>query len=666
MHQNLKMIRLILYVTFLAVTVGYVNGQPKSVNERLLYSIAQNDIKETSRLIDSAKIDIKEPIYNELTFLDFVIFVNSTDMLKEILKKPTNIDHDDFLAAAIVGNPDNITEILNAMNSTDIEDYIAPDLFTPITEYARSTIVDAFLKQVSLDTLEEILGDVELRDSDTRILEIWLNKLAITFPPAELNCRLEEYALDTNLKFRIKNSCTTILLQRYFYSNERNCLKRADEFLTLAIENNNWTIVEKLMAKGIMPSFTTIDIKKVEDKDILLGLMVKNQLIDLDPQGKALDINRNWKMPDIKISMAGPGNSSKKGFEQIAKTNESSDFIFGQNTITMEGNIVPFTFENLQMARVVFRLNIKLHEAFTGWQKEFTVSIPQSDTLSWGTYHTVRIENIGTGEGREIGNNKLIVTRAGVELNRLSKYDSEDYSRALGPIEIRGTMELPSTFGFRIAVAHEEHKKLSSCNIETRLMLYQKIMQAKVAQRNINSGQGLIHDAMTACRLYSEQLAEAKANEIINGELRIAMKNLAEQSAFNSSFANYIYQVVLDSSVPNALESFLSSPDPNVRTQAENLSNALNQKDEALKLLEAQNINSYLSKIRQVKGLIYELAQYCSTEKLLKYLNDNIMSLSSPLRKSFKENSKNSLQILDIDKKDLNGKGEAILSFLSL
>ncbi|WP_286801845.1 MULTISPECIES: hypothetical protein [Sphingobacterium] len=660
---------LIIYcITFLCgIFMAY--GQNLSIQDKIINFAIKKENSKVIQLVDSAKIDVQKPIYQNFSLLDISLFCNNESLVQELLNRTKELDQNIYHTSVMVGNPNNIKAILNKMISTEIYDYLEYDLLSPISENTRLSIVDVIAHRIPEDSID---FDMEYRDPDQKSIDYLIEKFNITFSNDQINKSLAEFTLESILKLDIKNPSTDELYKKYLVNGDlKGKLEDGNTFTTLALEKNNRAIFEILSRNGYSPKLDLIKINKVEDKDFLLGLMVKKQLIDLDPQGKALSINRSWKLPDTRITIPGPNENDKK-FDQIVKSNATNDAVFGNSSILMQGTIVPFTLQIFnsrpaKMTRVLFDLNFKRIEHFSGWDKQFKISIPKSDTLSWGSYHTVRIKNLGTSsEGNNLGSNKLYIYREGVVIDTIYEGDQRDFSRALGGLEVYSTMDLNSAFGNQIIYAHQEHKKLPSCNIETRLNLYQKILGAMIAQRDISRGQGILHDATTARRLYSEQLLEARAPDIVNGELRLAMKNLAEQSYFNSSFTNYVYQLILDSEVPDALNPFLSSSDLQVRQQAEKLANAIDKKDEALKILEAENINNYLSKISQVKGLIYELAQYCSKEKLSKYLNDNIMSLSSGLRKSFQENSKNSLTLLSVNRDDLDGKGEMILKFFSL
>lgn len=660
---------IIFYYLFFFFGINKVHCQNLSIQDKIINYAIKKENTKVIQLIDSAKIDVQKPIYQNFSLLDISLLCNNESLIEELLYRTKELDKNIYHTSVFVGNPINIKAVLNKMTSTDIYDYLEYDLLSPISENSRLYIVDVIANRIPEGSID---FDMEYRDPDQKSIDYLIEKLNISFSNDQIKKALAEFTLESTLKLDIKNPPTDELLKKYLVNGDlKGKLEDGNTFATLALEKNNRAIFEILSRNGYSPNLDLIKINKVEDKDFLLGLMVKKQLIDLDPKGKALSINRAWKLPDTRITIPGPYENDKK-FDQIVKTNAANDAVFGNTSILMQGTIVPFTLQIFEskpakMSRVLFDLNLKRIEHFSGWDKQFKISIPKSDTLSWGTYHTVRIKNLGTSsEGNDLGSNKLFVYREGVVIDTIYEGDERDFSRAIGGLVVYSTMDLNSAFGTQIIYAHEEHKKLQSCNIETRLNLYQKILGAMIAQNDISRGQGILHDATTARRLYSEQLLEARAPDIVNGELRLAMKSLAEQSYFNSSFTNYVYQLILDSDVPDALNPFLSSSDQQVRQQAEKLANAIDKKDEALKILEAENINNYLSKISQVKGLIYELAQYCSKEKLSKYLNDNIMSLSSGLRMSFQENSKNSLTLLSVNKDDLDGKGEMILKFFSL
>lgn len=662
---------LLFCLIFCCHGVCSANGQTMSLNERLTKLIINQDIDAVVHYIDSAGTNLKQPIYLNLTPVHIALFSNSNGMVKELVNRAGNLDHDYFSLAALVGNPDNILAVLNAMNSTDIEDYMTYDLLEPIAENSRLSIVGAISDNVSEDSLRAVLEELEYDEPQQKSIDIWLNKLGITFSPDTVKCMVAEFALEALLESNINNTPTQNLVHKFTLDNNLQCLgNRGKEFTTRALENNLLTLAEVLISNGFTPLLAKINIDKVEDKDFLLGFMVQNQIIDLDPTGNALSINRSWKLPEIKISIPGV-NDKDKPFTKIAKSNSGISSIYGETSVVIQGTSVPFIFNafgsNASVSRLLFDLNLKRYEYFSGWTKQFKIFVPQSDTLSWGTYHTIRINNLGTStEGIDLGSNMLFVYREGILIDTVYKSETRDYSRALGSLEIYGTMAPSTSFGTHITVAHEKHKKMSSCDIRTRLHVYQRIIRAMEAEKDLKRGQNIVHDAAVARRLCSEQLLEANAHSVINGELRIAMKSLAEQSEFNSSFTSYVYRIILDASIPEVLESFLSSSDPEVRTQAEKLANALDKKDEALKLLEYENINSYIAKVKQVKGLIYELAQYCTRESLEKYLNDNLLSLNSALRKSFKINTTNSLNIFSVNKEDLDGKGDTVLKFLSL
>ncbi|WEK71427.1 MAG: hypothetical protein P0Y62_07645 [Candidatus Chryseobacterium colombiense] len=660
---------LIFYCIIFLCGIFGVKGQIISIQDKVINHVINKENAKVIQLVDSAKIDVQKPIYQNFSLLDISLLCNNEVLTQDLLDRTKDLNQNIYHTSVFVGNPVNIKAALNKMNSDEIDDYLEYDLLSPITEASRLSIVEVIANRTPEDSID---FDIEYRNPDQKSIDYLIEKLNITFPNDQMIKALAEYTLESILELDLKNNSTDWLLKKYLVNGDlKGKLEEGDKFANLALETNNRAIFEILAKNGYAPNLDVIKINKVEDKDFLLGLMVKKQLIDLDPQGKALTINRSWKLPDTRITIPGPNENDKK-FDQIVKTNAANDAVFGNTSILMQGTIVPFTLQIFdskpaKMSRVLFDLNLKRIEHFSGWDKQFKISIPKSDTLSWGAYHTVRVKNLGTSsEGNDLGSNKLFVYREGVIIDTIYEGGESDFSRAVGRLDVYSTMDLHTAFGLKIIYAHEEHKKLPSCNIETRLNLYQKILGAMKAQKDISRGQGIVHDATTARRLYSEQLLEARAPDVVNGELRQAMKSLAEQSYFNSSFTNYVYQLILDSDVPDALDPFLSSSDQQVRQQAEKLASAIDKKDEALKILESENINNYLAKISQVKGLIYELAQYCSKEKLGKYLNDNIMSLSSGLRKSFQENSKNSLALLSVKKEDLDGKGEMILNFLSL
>lgn len=249
-------------------------------------------------------------------------------------------------------------------------------------------------------------------------------------------------------------------------------------------------------------------------------------------------------------------------------------------------------------------------------------------------------------------------------LAELQKNEERTFNRAFGDLLVKG--RLFPIYGVAAEYTHHEHDSYFLSGLRGRLFYYQVMWLKLQEEETLEKGSAASFDARTFRRLISEELKKNKVMDVVNAELRIAMKALAEQSAFSAAFSSLLYSFLLDTQIPDALDPFLISTDPVVREQARALQHAINQRSSALELLDEENIRSYTSRIAQVKNLMLELAQYCSEKSLLDYLNSNLNTLSPSLRAAFRRNVKESKKMIRITPSQLNGKGNTLLQFLEL
>lgn len=633
--------------------------------QKLIALVDAHEEKTAFHLIDSAGYDCTTQPEDNLPLFYYFVLGDNYKAVEWLVHKIDSIEVDRLNAIAFMGNTEMFKTVLHQINSTRPDDYYIPLLLAPLSDSSRLAC-----REIAGDSTRDMydLDRLPTKDGDTVACNLLAAHLLQFSHPDTVADVIGSMALYVELSIHKTTAVSNRLLDKYFYSSKtRPGSWYTPELFTLGFEQGRWPVADHLLLRGMALPLENIKISKLQDQDGALGYFVQEQLVDFDPSGKALDINHHWKPPTTLLQI--PKSTGPKAFSQAFVFNKDLYGDFGQSFSLLGSSKIFSLSVSGGSAQPLNKMNFSMNNAgkehLGGWYDDYIITIPRSDTTHWAEYHSVTIKNDGDMYMPGNPEPSLVRVYRGEDLlAELQKNEERTFNRAFGDLLVKG--RLFPFYGVAAAYTHHEHDSYFLSGLRGRLVYYQVMWLKLQEEETLEKGSAASFDARTYRRLISEELKKNKVMDIVNAELRIAMKALAEQSAFSAAFSSLLYSFLSDTQIPDALDPFLISTDPVVREQARALQHAINQRSRALELLDEENIRSYTSRIAQVKNLMLELAQYCSEKSLVDYLHSNLNTLSPTLRAAFRRNVQESKKMIRIAPLQLNGKGSTLLQFLEL
>lgn len=659
----------------LLLTSPVLSPAQPPVEIRLVKAIANNNLSETTRLLDSSQYNVHTPTFNKLSLFQYSMFADSLSIFQLLMSRAGTLKAGDLGAAANIGHNSVVfLSVLDRFNSRNLDDYLdGLSLLTPLSDSARRMmrmlLSDPASDEYDVEEGLEEADELPRAPVDTNALKMLIKRMELVADKDEVAGLLAGTAVDAELDEPSPGSA--YLMDRYVYNNPGFISNGYDpnHFVT-AFQKGKWKLVDLFIQRGARPNLGDINLSWVRDPERAIGYFVRTQRLEPANNLKALNANRKWKMPALQVLI--PKGNSPGNTVLVPEFKEAYLSIFG-NSLQINGlarqmqlsGSLPVGQMNGAFCVLNLSVNYKKSEQYTsGACEEFRVIIPASDTVSGGEYHSLFIDNTGEYKDSFTIQPALIkVYRKGIPIATIEEGESETVNRAFGLLELRIRFGSPSTIGLTATFGHRDHAEKVGTDVRTRLELYKRLYILADEAADISDGTASSFDARTARRLISDQLHES-APAVIRGELRVAMVSLAEQSEFTARFANLLYRELLGTDISDALESFLLSQDSVVRQQARALRDALNRRTLALALLEEENIQSYTSRLVMVQNLLYELGQYYSRDDLLYQLNIVLNELSPANKQKFMRNMNQGSGILSFTPDDLDGKGQVIKDFL--
>lgn len=671
----MKQIQSILFLSVLFLT-GHTCIAQSSVEERLVHAVSKDDLAETSRLLDSSRFNFRKKCFNEMSLFQYSMLADSLNVFTWLLEKADSLTLTDLAVAARAGNRSQAFLLtLQRFYSPDLEDYYPAvgNLLGPLTDSGRAVVRKLLSKKGFSEEEYERLYNQPTASCDTPALKIFIAQVEQLSSKAAADSFFTKVALDAEIISPSTGS--NFLMKKYVYSHNGplSPAYQPDHF-TLAFENGRWSLVDLFFQRGESTPLEDVNVNKVTDPHRAIGYFVRYQLLDQPTNLKALQANRAWKGPAAKVII--PANDFKKGKEHVSPSFTPEYVREYGYTIKVEGASMDQVASsgNKPLAYLcnlpLFINHRKYSRIFAGkCNIDYIVTIPASDTITGGEYHSVRVRNPGSFRqmADKYGKNYIRVYRDTLLIDSIAVGSEAILNRAFGPMELRATFEQNLvSFGMEVEFMHVSHAASNAPTGPKSRLNYYKHLFIKIQEAKDTTNTAKSYDARTGKLLLSEQLIESPIVSIIKAELRMAIQNLAEESGFNAGFYNLIYGEIAGSDIMNALETFLLSNDPAIRQQALLLRDALDRRMAAWSMLEDVNTRNYANKVHRVKNLIYELGQFYKKDNLMAQLNAIISQLPPDLKDQFFKNVQQSTQILSLRENDLDGKATVVKQFLQL
>lgn len=664
---------LLLSVLFFTTHAGIAQSL---LEQRLVKAVSNDDLAETSRLLDSSGFNFRRTCFNDLSLFEYSMFADSLRVFTWLLEKTDSLTSTDLGIAAGTGNRSQpFLLALQRFYSTNLEDYYPASLglLAPLTDSVRWALRKLLSKKGFSEEEFEKLDGLPFARCDTPAVKTLIAHVERLSSKAAADSFFTKVALDGEIIE--PSSGSSFLMRKYVYSHTgRLTPAYQPEHFTSAFENGRWSLVDLFFQRGESTPLQDVNTSKVTDPHRAIGYFVRYQLLDQPADLKALQANRAWKGPAARVII--PANNFVPGKERVSPSFTPEYVKDFEYTLRVEGATLDMTASSggrpiANSCNLALFINHKKYSRiFAGKCKiDYIVTIPASDTVIGGEYHSVVVWN--PTSFRQVadapGKNYIRVYRDSLLIDSIAVGSEATLNRAFGPLELRATFEQNlRSFGMVLEFMHVSHAATNAPTGPKSRLSYYKQLFIKIQEARDTASSAKSYDARTGKLLLSEQLIESSIVAAIKGELQIAIQTLAEESGFNAGFYNLIYGEIAGADIMNALETFLLSPDPAIRQQAQVLRDALDRRTAAWSMLEDVNTRNYVNKVHRVKNLIYELGQFYKKDNLMGQLNAILSQLPNALKDQFFKNVQGSTQIFNVREDDLNGKASVVKQFLKL